>query len=201
LTAEIDARGQRWQKIARRIRVPAGFVFAVIYLWAAPRTISRASILWSIALVLPGLALRAYAAGYVKKNAELTITGPYAHTRNPLYLGSVLMAAGFGVASMNVWLVAGLVIFYLAIYLPVIRGEEVYLRAHFANFDDYAAHVPRLLPRIMPYRATTGTAASVADPAQPRFSFARYRHHREYNSLMGALGMYALLTLILHLLH
>ena len=54
-----------------------------------------------LALVLPGLWLRGYAAGYVKKNRELTQTGPYAYTRNPLYVGSILIAAGFAVALLS----------------------------------------------------------------------------------------------------
>ena len=87
----------RWQKIARRVRVPLGFVMAAVFgVFARP---SWTTLAWSLLLVLPGLWLRGYAAGYVKKNAELTRTGPYAYTRNPLYLGSMLLAAGFAVAA------------------------------------------------------------------------------------------------------
>ena len=85
-------------------------------------------------LVLPGLWLRGYAAGYVKKNRELTHTGPYAHTRNPLYLGSILMAAGFAVALLS-WPVAlVLAIGFAVIYIPVIASEERFLRATFPDF-------------------------------------------------------------------
>src|ERR1700689_5498091 len=92
----------RWSRIARRIRVPAGFLFAAFYLWRARP--SAASLAGSLLLVVPGLLLRGYASGYVKKNAELTVAGPYAYTRNPLYLGSILMAFGFAVASRSVWI-------------------------------------------------------------------------------------------------
>ena len=96
----------RWQRIARRIRVPLGFLTAALYLFELWRRAPMpAAVAWSLALVLPGLWLRAYAAGYVKKNRELTLTGPYAHTRNPLYLGSMLIAAGFAVALLS-WPVA-----------------------------------------------------------------------------------------------
>src|SRR5579863_5217790 len=92
----------RWQRVARRIRVPLGFVVAALYLFELWRRAPQAAaIAWSLALVLPGLWLRAYAAGYVKKNRELTQTGPYAYTRNPLYLGSMLIAAGFAVALLS----------------------------------------------------------------------------------------------------
>ena len=95
--------------------------------------------------MLPGLLLRGYASGYVKKNQELTITGPYAFTRNPLYLGSMLMAAGFAVALMS-WLVAVvLAIGFALIYIPVIAGEERFLRAQFPGFAAYCRAVPRLI--------------------------------------------------------
>ena len=71
-----------WQRVARRLRVPLGFAVAAVFLtFARP---SRETLAWSLLLVIPGLWLRSYAAGYVKKNAELTRTGPYAYTRNPL---------------------------------------------------------------------------------------------------------------------
>src|ERR1700690_1095427 len=96
----------RWQRVARRIHVPLGFLAAALYLFELLRRAPQpTAVAWSLALVLPGLWLRAYASGYVKKNRELTQTGPYAHTRNPLYLGSMLMAAGFALALQS-WLVA-----------------------------------------------------------------------------------------------
>ena len=122
----------RWQRIARRIRVPLGFITAALYLFALWRRAPLpAAVTWSLALVLPGLWLRAYAAGYVKKNRELTQTGPYAYTRNPLYLGSMLLAAGFALALLS-WPVAlVLAIGFIAIYVPVIASEERFLRATF----------------------------------------------------------------------
>src|ERR1700744_6138241 len=181
-----------WQRIARRIRVPLGFVVAAVFLvFAAP---SRQSLEWSLLLVVPGVWLRGYAAGYVKKNAELTVTGPYAYTRNPLYLGSVSIAFGFAVAaggftSARWWLVVLLVGMFLAIYIPTILSEETFLRGHFPEFGAYAERVPRLLPRLTPARfgATAG-----------RFSGERYLHHREYNAGMGAAAIYAALVLRMH---
>lgn len=173
-----------WQLIAKRIRVPMGFLFAAFFLWfahPAPR-----ALLLSLILVVPGIWLRAYAAGYVRKNAELTTTGPYAYTRNPLYLGSMLIAFGFGVASASWLLLTALAILFLAIYLPTIQGEEQYLQVHFPNFDTYAATVPRLLPRLIPARDE--------NPAG-KFSRSLYLHHREYNASMGACAIYLALCL------
>jgi protein-S-isoprenylcysteine O-methyltransferase Ste14 len=170
----------KWSKIARRIRVPLGFVLAALFLWLARPSIS--SLLWSLLLVIPGIALRAAASGHVKKNRELTTTGPYAYTRNPLYMGSILIAVGFAAAARNWWIGVALVIMFLAIYLPVIRSEEEFLRHTFTEFDDYCAHVPRLLPRLTPANKQRGA-----------FSSALYRKHREYNALIGSAALYAAL--------
>ena len=183
----------RWQRVARRIRVPLGFLAAALYLFElwrrAPQT---AAVAWSLALVLPGLWLRGYAAGYVKKNRELTQTGPYAYTRNPLYLGSMLMAAGFAVA-LRSWPVAlVLAVGFLVIYVPVIASEERFLRATFADFDAYCRQVPRLIPRLTAARAPDGKAAS----AGGSFSLELYRRHREYNALIGAALLYLCLLLL-----
>jgi protein-S-isoprenylcysteine O-methyltransferase Ste14 len=182
-----------WQKIARRVRVPLGFVVAAIFLvFARP---SGHTLAWSLLLVLPGLWLRGYAAGYVKKNAELTRTGPYAYTRNPLYLGSMGIAAGFAVAAGQVWLGLLLVVMFLAIYVPTILSEETFLRGAFPSFDEYAKRVPRLLPRI------TAARFGDTDAGGGRFSAERYRHHREYNASMGAVAIYAALALRMLLRH
>jgi protein-S-isoprenylcysteine O-methyltransferase Ste14 len=188
-----------WQRIARRIRVPLGFLAAALYVFELWRRAPRpAAVAWSLALVLPGLWLRGYAAGYVKKNRELTMTGPYAHTRNPLYLGSMLMAAGFAVALLS-WAVAlVLAVGFALIYIPVIASEERFLQATFPAFDAYSRSVPRLIPRLIPRRATSKppagkTAAEAAQDTEagnPRFSLARYLQHREYNAAIGAALLY-----------
>lgn len=176
-----------WQRIARRIRVPLGFVFAAVFLVLARP--GWESLAVSLLLVLPGLWLRGYAAGYVKKNEELTTTGPYAYTRNPLYLGSMLIAFGFAAASQSWILTLLLAALFFAIYLPTIRSEEQFLRGHFSAFAAYAQQVPRLFPRITPAPTTAPAAA---------FSRERYLHHREYNSSIGAAAIY--LALLLRLL-
>jgi protein-S-isoprenylcysteine O-methyltransferase Ste14 len=181
-----------WQKIARRIRVPLGFVFAGLFLWLARPT--QASMLGSLLLVLPGLWLRGYAAGYVRKNSELTTTGPYAYTRNPLYLGSMMIAVGFAAASGRVVIVVLLAALFLAIYVPTILSEEEFLRGEFPGFDAYAARVPRLLPRLTP-----AANKETQDAAAGAFSKQLYLHHREYNASMGAAAIYTALALRLWL--
>ena len=175
----------RWQRLARRIRVPLGFLAAALYLFELwRREPLPAAVAWSLALVLPGLWLRGYAAGYVKKNRELTVTGPYAHTRNPLYLGSMLIAAGFAVALLS-WPVAlVLAAGFAVIYIPVIASEERFLRATFPAFENYCRRVPRLIPRLTPARDPAGESNA------GRFSLMLYLHHREYNAAIGTALLY-----------
>lgn len=169
-----------WQKIARRIRVPLGFAFAVVYVWLAHTT--ARSLIAGACLVIVGIFIRALASGHVKKNEELTTSGPYAYTRNPLYLGSLMLAFGFVVASRSSIIAAIAAALLFAIYLPVIRGEENFLRSQFPEFEEYSQHVPRLFPRLTPYRSSLGS-----------FSWHLYWKHREYNAAIGAAFMIAAL--------
>ena len=170
-----------WAKIARRVRVPLGFVFTALYLWLATPTPS--SMMIGSILIIPGRAVRALASGYVQKNKQLTTTGPYAYTRNPLYIGSLILAVGFALSARNWWIGAGLVLMFLAVYLPVIQGEEAFLREHFPEFVEYARHVPRLLPRLSSFGGVPGT-----------FSWDLYWQHREYNATLGSVAMMAALA-------
>jgi protein-S-isoprenylcysteine O-methyltransferase Ste14 len=177
---------QSWQQVARRIRVPLGFLTAAIYLFELGRRLPLpTAVAWSLALVLPGLWLRGYASGYVKKNSELTQTGPYAYTRNPLYLGSMLIAAGFALALLS-WPVAlVLAAGFAAIYIPVIAGEEQFLRATFPDFEAYCRRVPRIIPRFTTKPPPKGKGAPGT-----AFSFSLYLKHREYNAGIGAALLY-----------
>jgi protein-S-isoprenylcysteine O-methyltransferase Ste14 len=175
----------KWSQIARRIRVPLGFVFAVLYFWLA----QPAS--WSMAAgmigVVPGLVVRALASGHVRKNESLATSGPYAYSRNPLYLGSLLIGLGFAVAARNLWVGVALVAMFFAIYVPVIRDEELFLRQKFPEFDEYARQVPRMFPRLAPH-------SSEEKQEHMSFSWELYWKHREYKALLGALGMMAALV-------
>jgi protein-S-isoprenylcysteine O-methyltransferase Ste14 len=185
-----------WQRVARRIRVPLGFLTAIVFLVeVARRPPHPIAIAWSLALVLPGLALRAAASGTVKKNRELAVTGPYAYTRNPLYLGSTLIAAGFALALLS-WPVALLLaVGFAAIYIPVIASEERFLRATFPEFESYCRSVPRFIPRPTAARipresSQASVSQPVTDAATGGFSFGLYLKHREYNSALGAALLY-----------
>jgi protein-S-isoprenylcysteine O-methyltransferase Ste14 len=170
-----------WSRVARRIRVPLGFVFAALYIWLAKP--SWMSIAAGAAVAASGIALRGAASGHVKKNEELTTTGPYAHTRNPLYVGSMIIGVGFGIASRSWWIALVLVLLFVTIYVPVVRSEEAFLRSKFPGFDEYARRVPRF-----GYRLARGGYA------RRQFSRELYLQHREYNAAVGAVLMIAALV-------
>lgn len=172
-----------WSRVARRIRVPLGFAFAILYFWLARPT--WRFIAFGAILILPGLLIRALASGHVRKNEALATSGPYAYTRNPLYLGSLLMGIGFAVAARSWWVGIALVLMFFAIYMPVIRGEENFLREKFSDFEEYAKRVPRMLPRL----TRSGDASEDGG-----FAMDLYLKHREYNALIGALAMTAALV-------
>jgi protein-S-isoprenylcysteine O-methyltransferase Ste14 len=169
-----------WTRIATRLRVPLGFLFAAVYLWLAQP--AWTSILAGSGFIVLGLGIRAAASGHIRKNEELATTGAYAYTRNPLYLGSIFIAAGFVIAALNLWIGIGVCVMFAGIYLPVILAEEKYLRAAFPQYSDYATHVPRLLPRSTPYRTAGESGLS-------QFSRELYMRHREYNSVIGSAFM------------
>jgi protein-S-isoprenylcysteine O-methyltransferase Ste14 len=176
----------KWSQIARRVRVPLGFVFAVLYFWLARPT------WWSMAVgaigVVPGLLIRALASGHVRKNESLATSGPYAYTRNPLYLGSLLIGVGFAVAARSWWVGVALVAMFFAIYIPVIRDEELFLRQKFPEFEEYKRRVPRMFPRLAPH-------SSEEKHDRAKFSWELYWKHREYQALLGAVAMIAALIL------
>lgn len=169
-----------WARIARRIRIPLGFLSAAFFVWLARPT--RTSLIIGAAVMVPGLVLRGFASGHVQKDKELTTSGPYAYTRNPLYLGSFILAAGFAIAARSWWVVGIMVLTLLLVYVPIIAAEERYLRNAFPGYDDYARHVPRLFPRLTPYGNTGGACSA-----------ERYWKHHEYEATIGCLVVLAIL--------
>ncbi|MGZ4854462.1 MAG: methyltransferase family protein [Candidatus Angelobacter sp.] len=177
-----------WSRVATRSRVPLGFVFAAAYFWFARPTWT--SLGAGFAVAAAGVLVRALASGHIRKNAALATTGPYAYTRNPLYLGSIIIAIGFIVAARNLWIGVAALAMFAFIYLPVITAEEKYLRSAFPEYDRYASEVPRFLPRFTPYRAGGG-----GNDGASQFSSALYLRHREYNAALGSILMLGALVL------
>jgi len=170
-----------------RWRVRLGYLLAIaVLLLARPTPIS---IVIGSALGIIGLCIRGYAAGYLRKQAVLTTTGPYAHTRNPLYLGSSFLALGTAVATMS-WIAASLLLVYFGVvYSFVMRREETELQQqHGALFAAYAATVPLFFPKL--------SAEAKMTTDRPQFSWEQYRKNHEYQASIGfALLLMALLVI------
>ena len=154
-----------------RLRVSCGFLMAAAFAWFShPNTLSLAL---GLPLSILGLALRAWATGHLEKNQRLTESGPYGHVRNPLYLGTSLVAAGLAVASRSWPLAALFTAFFVLIYLPVIELEEQHLSNLFPEFRKYAQRVPQLIPTLREVRSTA------------QFRMSLYLKNREYQALLG----------------
>ena len=169
---------QRW-------RVPLGFACAALFfLFAQPRP-------WTLIvgglIALSGLGLRAWATGHLRKNDALATTGPYAFTRNPLYLGSCVMGLGFTIAAGRVILGLVFAALFLGIYVPVMRVEAKTLAELFGkDYQEYATAVPLFRPRVSAYRH--GNAKAKFDPAL-------YRHYREYQATIGVVVAWLVLAI------
>lgn len=177
-------------KLWTRWRVRLGYPVALVCFLLAQPTPERLAIGACIAAV--GVVLRGSAAAHLRKHEQLATSGPYASTRNPLYFGSALLAAGFLVASRS-WIAAAILITYFVLfYGAVMRREEQELRAHYgAAFDEYAARVPLFWP----WRGVRRMPSKTADA---RFSWNLYWRNREYEAALGWLVGVGLLWLKMH---
>lgn len=170
-----------------RWRVRLGYPLAIAVLFfskPAPASILLGGLAGAI-----GLAVRAYAAGYLHKQEVLTVTGPYAYTRNPLYLGSAILALGAGIATRS-WISASILIFYFAVfYSMVMKREATELRLrHGASFEAYARAVPLFIPRLTAVKLPGNSAGS--------FSFAQYKKNHEWQAAVGFLFLLLVLLVI-----
>ena len=167
-----------------RYRVTAGWlVGALVLALARP---SLVSLLAALPLALAGEAVRIWASGHIEKTKCLATGGPYAHSRNPLYLGSLLIAFGVALACWSPWVVLAVAVYLLAFYPSVMREESAFLAGKFpAEYAAWAAAVPLFWPRLHP----GGQRSS-------RFDWARVRMNREWRTA-AALPLLAALLLAL----
>jgi len=156
-----------------RLRVPAGFLMVAAFAWFSEPAARSLEI--GVPVSLAGLALRAWAAGHLAKNCTLATSGPYAWLRNPLYIGTLLVALGLAIASRSAGLAVLFGAVFLLVYLPVVELEEQHLRKLFPEYEAYAARVARFWPTWPAVRP------------REKFRFALYRKNQEYQALAGFL--------------
>ena len=170
------------KRFLQRIRVPLGFTFAILFLVFAKPIILTIAIGGIVAFI--GVAIRAWSSGHIRKAKELAISGPYAYTRNPLYVGSFILGVGFTVASGVWWLALIFSALFIGIYLPVMRVEAEDIRDIFgADFDEYELNVPLFMPRLTRWQRTG-----------VKFDFQLYLRYREYRAAIGAVVAVAVLA-------
>jgi protein-S-isoprenylcysteine O-methyltransferase Ste14 len=171
------------QQTLVRLRVPLGLLIGGLALvMATPRwwTLLAGSL-----IALWGVAWRAWASGHLRKNQTLAVSGPYAYTRNPLYWGSMFLGLGFSGATARPVIVVLFLLFFLTVYLPVMRTEAAHMLQLFPQqYPQYAANVPMFWPRWSPWSGAT---------KQP-FDRQLYWRYREYRALLGTLAAIALLV-------
>ena len=165
------------------MRVPLGFLFGAVFLVFARPEFSTLIVGGIIAFV--GVSIRAWASGHIRKNQNLAVSGPYAFTRNPLYLGSFVLGVGFTIASGVWWLALLFVALFLGIYLPVMRVEADDLTEMFGeDYKEYARRVPLFFPR--------PTADKKSDAV--KFDFNLYMRYREYRAALGLIFAWTILA-------
>jgi protein-S-isoprenylcysteine O-methyltransferase Ste14 len=160
-----------WESIAQKIRVPVGRVGVLCLLFMHP---TQQSLVIGSSVAAIGALIRIWAAGYIDKGKALATAGPYSITRNPLYIGSLIMGLGVLVAGRLYWFLIPFGILYLLLYIPVMKREEQELRQGYGDaFIAYAGRVPRFFPS---FRPASGPASS--------FLWARVRRNREHLHIM-----------------
>jgi protein-S-isoprenylcysteine O-methyltransferase Ste14 len=164
-----------YSEVAKGLRLPLGFLLGITYLVFARPTPLTLAVGGAIALV--GVIVRGWASGHISKNERLATTGPYAHTRNPLYFGSFLIAAGFAIAAH--WALLLLVLaFFVFIYAPTMQRERANILERFPEaYEAYAANVPAFVPRPTPWKATHPDADE-----GDGFSLDLYMKHGEWKA-------------------
>ena len=162
-----------YSEVAKQLRLPLGFILGISYLvFARPTPLTLAV---GGAIAFGGVLVRAWASGHISKNERLATSGPYAHTRNPLYFGSFLIAAGFAIAAH--WALLLLVVaFFVLIYAPTMQRERANIAGRFPQaYEAYAANVPAFVPRPTPWKATH-------PDDENRFSLELYMKHGEWKA-------------------
>ena len=151
----------------------AGYLAGALALYFARP--SLASLALGLPLALVGEALRFWAAGHIEKTRSLATGGPYAHTRNPLYVGSMVIAAGLALGSASPWTL-GVAAVYLTVFYPaVIRQEASFLRQKFpTDYGPWEREVPLFLPRLRP-----------AGPRSSRFAWRRVLENHEWRAALA----------------
>jgi len=166
-----------------RLRVPLGYAAGLVVLvLARPSPLPLAV---GLAVAAAGEAVRIWASGHIEKTRSLATGGPYAHSRNPLYFGSITMALGVAIASASPWVILALVVYLVAFYPSAIRSEAAYVSGRFPQeYEQWSHAVPLFVPRLTP-----------AGPRRSRFEWRRVAMNKEWRTALAVPAVALLLFL------
>ena len=166
-----------------RWRVRTGLIGVILVIILAKPDLS--SLIIGLAVSLPGLMLRTWAAGHLKKDKELTISGPYRYSRNPLYLGNLIIGLGIFIASRSLWVLGIFIMYFLLFYPLIIQVEAEKMKSLFPQeYPEYAKKTPVFFPYRKPF----------SPPKKNRFSGLLFRENKEWKALIGTVLLWLILS-------
>ncbi|MEE9389617.1 MAG: isoprenylcysteine carboxylmethyltransferase family protein [Candidatus Aminicenantaceae bacterium] len=165
-----------------RWRVRGGFIGILLAIVLAKPDLT--SILIGMAISLFGLFIRTWAAGHLKKEKELTISGPYKYTRNPLYVGNLILGIGAVAGSRSWWMLAFFSAYFLLFYPVAIKNERERMKKFFPReYEDYKRKVPLFFPSLKP----------LSSQQKNKFNRKLYKKNKEYRALIGSVLFWMLM--------
>ena len=142
---------EKRRSLRRRLRkIPLFLAAGLLILWANP---TLPGTLIGIVMIFLGEALRIWGTGHLQKNETLTVTGPYAYVKNPLYVGSILITVGFCILANTIYILAAATLMFCFHYIPYknrVEGDRL-KKIFGGHYEDYAEKVPDYLFRRTPY--------------------------------------------------
>ena len=173
-----------------RWRVRGGFIGLLLAIVLAKPDLT--SILSGISINLFGLSIRTWAAGYLRKEKELTVSGPYKYTRNPLYVGNLILGIGAVVGSRSWWMLAFFSAYFLLFYSVAIKNEKGKMKKSFPReYEDYMRKVPLFFPFLKPL--SLSRKREKRGQEKSRFNWKLYKKNKEYRALIGAILFWMLM--------
>lgn len=162
---------KNWKKylFTYRSYTPIPFLIVMV-LFASP---TRLSLVTGFVVAVIGESIRFWGVSYAGSETRTTGTvggtqlvssGPYAHVRNPLYIGNILMYIGVGIMSdaLMPWLQLIALLYFVFQYVAIVSIEEKYLERTFESWEDYSSNVPRFIPRVSKYEGVDMLVANVS---------------------------------------
>lgn len=176
------------KKTLNKWRVRAGSLAALAALVLARPTFK--SVLFGFLISMGGLFLRTWACGHLQKEEKLSISGAYRYTRNPLYLGNLIIGIGITVGSLSWWVFGIFCLYFLVFYPVIIDIEKQKMQNRFPDRYNEFKKVPLFIPSLKPR----------LDLDKKKFKWSLFRDNKEYRALLGVFLFWTALFLKIFLI-